>query len=135
MTATVFVSYRRGPAAGSAGRLYDAITARLGEDSVFMDVDDIEPGADFVEVISETLAGCRALVVVIDPDWLAAQDQYGRRRLDDPRDFVRLELEIALDNRVRSFRHSSTGPSCRDPTISPADQRGGRTERGPHQPA
>ena len=99
--AAVFVSYRRGAAAGSAGRLYDALVGRFDEASVFMDVDNIRPGDDFVEVLDQTLAACRAVVVVIDPEWLYTQDRHGRRRLDNPRDFVRLEVEHALRSGVR----------------------------------
>ena len=69
---------------------------RLGEDSVFMDVDSIQPGDDFVEILDRTLNTCRAILVVIDPFWISARDQAGRRRLDNPWDFVRIEIENAL---------------------------------------
>ena len=101
VTATVFLSYRRGSASGSAGRLYDTLTGRLGDDQVFMDVDSIRPGDDFVEILDRTLEACRAAVVVIDREWLDARDQQGRRRLDNPRDFVRLEVENALRHGLR----------------------------------
>jgi TIR domain/Polyketide cyclase / dehydrase and lipid transport len=101
MTAAVFLSYRRGSASGSTGRLYDAMIARLGESSVFMDIDNIQPGDDFVEVLDRTLAACRAVVVVIDREWLDVRDRQGRRRLDNPRDFVRLEVENALRHGLR----------------------------------
>ncbi|WES64860.1 TIR domain-containing protein [Microbacter sp. GSS18] len=101
MTYSVFVSYRRSNASGAAGRIYDALTARFGEDAVFMDVDGIEPGADFEQVLDETLRDCRAVVVVIDPHWTDVVDADGARRLDDPDDFVRLEVESALKRDVK----------------------------------
>jgi len=87
---TVFVSYRREDSAGHAGRLYDALVARFGERSVFMDV-ELAPGIDFVDRITEAVGACDVLVVVIGPRWAAAPS-----RLDDPSDFVRLEVETAL---------------------------------------
>jgi ketosteroid isomerase-like protein len=87
---TVFVSYRREDSAGHAGRLYDALVARFGERSVFMDV-ELAPGIDFVDRITEAVGACDVLVVVIGPRWAAAPS-----RLDDPGDYVRLEVETAL---------------------------------------
>jgi hypothetical protein len=68
---------------------------------VFIDVDTIEPGVDFTEAISHAVAACQLLVAVIGPKWLTATDQLGRRRLDDPDDLVRLEIEAALARDVR----------------------------------
>src|ERR1051325_2035694 len=97
---SVFISYRRTDAPGHAGRLYDRLVDRLGEASVFKDLDSMEPGADFVEIIEETIARCDALIAVIGRDWLApARD--GSRRLDDPEDWVRLEIANALARRIR----------------------------------
>lgn len=92
---TVFISYRREDSAGHAGRLYDALAARFGEDSVFMDV-ALGPGIDFVERITTVVGGCRSLLVVIGPDWAAPAPAGGSSRLHDPDDFVRLEVETAL---------------------------------------
>ena len=64
--------------------------AHFGADRVFMDVQGIEPGVDFVEAIERALVSCEILIVLIGKDWLAT-DAAGRRRLDDPADFVRLE--------------------------------------------
>src|SRR5690242_201262 len=66
-----------------------------------MDVDSIEPGADFVAAIEQALSRCEVLLVVIGPHWLAAADATGRRRIDDPRDFVRLEVALALHRGIR----------------------------------
>jgi hypothetical protein len=92
----VFISYRRGDAASPAGRLFDRLVDRFGAGRVFEDVDSIEPGDDFAEVITATVESCAVLLAVIGPRWLAAAGQDGRRRLDDPADIVRLEIEAAL---------------------------------------
>jgi len=97
----VFVSYRRGDAAGAAGRLFDRLEAALGRERVFMDVDSIEPGVDFVEVLDRYLAECDVVIAVIGPNWLRAIDTQGRRRLDDEADFVRLEIASALARGIR----------------------------------
>src|SRR5207253_8227229 len=92
----IFVSYRRQETSHLAGRLYDRLADRFGEGQVFIDVDTIEPGVDFAEEITRAVAACQVLVAVIGPSWLIASDERGRRRLDDPNDFVRLEIESAL---------------------------------------
>ncbi|GEM_PF-2027952 len=92
----VFISYRRDDAEGQAGRLFDDLTRYFGEHSVFMDVAGIEPGRDFRRVIDEQVASCGVLLAVIGKNWLDAADESGRRRLEDPTDFVRLETASAL---------------------------------------
>ena len=96
----VFISYRRDDAPGYAGRLYDRLAAHFGADRVFMDVQGIEPGVDFVDAIERALSSCEILIVLIGKDWLAT-DVAGRRRLDDPADFVRLETATALARGIR----------------------------------
>jgi hypothetical protein len=91
----IFISYRRDDSRGFAGRLADALDAAFGNDFVFRDIDDIAPGADFIQAITSRLASVDVVLVVIGPDWLAARNDSGRR-LDDPADFVRLEIELAL---------------------------------------
>lgn len=93
--AKVFITYRREETAPHAGRLYDAMAARFGEDNVFMDV-DMAPGVDFVQRITEAVAGCQVLIVVMGPEWATVQDEQGTARLANPEDFVRLEVETAL---------------------------------------
>jgi hypothetical protein len=98
----VFISYRRQETSGLAGRLYERLAARLGDDQVFMDVDTIAPGLDFAEVIAEAVSTCEVLLAVIGPHWLTATDEDGqRRRLDDPDDIVRLEIAAALERNIR----------------------------------
>ena len=96
----IFISYRRDDAAGYAGRLYDRLATHFGAERVFMDVEGIEPGADFVEAIERAVGSCEALIVIIGDEWLAA-DGAGRRRLDDPTDFVRVETATALARGIR----------------------------------
>jgi hypothetical protein len=97
----IFISYRRGDGAGYAGRLFDRLTDHFGRDQVFMDVSDIEPGADFVEAIERAVGSCDVLVAVIGNQWLDCTDADGARRLDDPNDFVRLEIGRALTLKLR----------------------------------
>ena len=94
-TGKVFISYRRRETSGHAGRLYDRLAAHFGADRVFMDL-RMEPGVDFVKQIDEAVTSCEALLSLIGAQWLDMRDSHGRRRLDDPEDFARLEAEAAL---------------------------------------
>jgi hypothetical protein len=96
----VFISYRRRETAGHAGRLYDRLAEHFGDERVFMDL-RMEPGLDFVEQIDEAVTHCDALLSLIGAQWLDMRDAHGRRRLDDPNDFARLEVEAALARDVR----------------------------------
>jgi hypothetical protein len=97
----VFISYRRQDEPNFAGRLYDRLVARFGRTNVFMDVDTIELGLDFAEVIDQSLSRCRIMVVVIGKDWLKVTDEEGESRLSNPDDYVRMEIEKALKSRTR----------------------------------
>jgi TonB family protein len=92
----IFVSYRRSDSQGEAGRLFDDLVKHFGEDTVFMDVAGIEAGRDFRKAIEEGVTKCGVLLVMIGPEWLDAKDERGRRRLQDPSDFVRIETASAL---------------------------------------
>jgi hypothetical protein len=94
--AVIFISYRRGDASGYAGRLRESLDRRLGAGQVFRDVDTIQPGQDFVEVIETRVGECRALLALIGQEWLAAADAAGNRRLSLAGDFVTLEIASAL---------------------------------------
>jgi TIR domain-containing protein len=98
--ARIFISYRRRETAGHAGRLYDALVEHFGTERVFMDV-TMEPGVDFAETISAAVGSCGALVALIGEEWLTVTDAQGNRRIDDPTDVHRMELEAALDRGVR----------------------------------
>lgn len=97
----VFISYRRQDTSGIAGRLYDRLADWFGDAQVFMDVDNIELGVDFAGAITRAVGTCEVLLAVIGPGWVAATGKDGRRRLEDPDDVVRLEVEAALDRDVR----------------------------------
>lgn len=93
---SVFVSYRRKDSEGESGRLFDDLTSHFGSESVFMDVSAIEPGRDFRKAIDQSVTTCSVLLAIIGQEWLELKDATGRRRLEDPNDFVRLELASAL---------------------------------------
>ena len=97
----IFVSYRREETAYPAGWLYDRLTNRFSPGQVFKDVDSIQLGDDFVEVITSAVSSCDVLLALIGDEWLTISDSNGRRRIDDPNDFVRLEIEAALTRKVR----------------------------------
>ena len=96
----IFISYRRDETEFAAGWLFDRLIEHLGQGQVFKDVDSIELGDDFVEVITAAVARCDVLLVLIGDRWLTIAGE-GGRRLDDPDDFVRLEIEAALTRKVR----------------------------------
>ena len=97
----IFISYRREESAAQAGRLYDRLSDRFGEDRVFMDVDSIAIGTDFTRAVIRAVSGCNILLALIGRDWPAITDSTGRRRIDDPDDFVRVEIETALQRDIR----------------------------------
>src|SRR5688572_25051088 len=94
--AGTFISYRREDAAGYAGRLRESLERRLGAARVFRDVDTLRPGQDFVQAIESRLSDCVVMLAVIGREWATARDLAGSRRLDEPFDFVRLEIAAAL---------------------------------------
>ncbi len=97
----IFISYRRNDSATSAGRIYDRLEGHFGQGQVFMDVDTIQPGLDFVEVVQEAVGASDALIAVIGREWLGASDESGRRRLKNPEDLVRLEVATASARNIR----------------------------------
>ena len=102
MVGRVFLNYRRGDDAGTVGRLFDRLEHMLGRDAIFMDVEgQIKPGDDFVDVLRAQVAECDVLLAVIGPRWLTIADEKGRRRLDNPDDWVRVEIVSALEAGAR----------------------------------
>ncbi len=97
----IFISYRREDSIAHTGRLYDRLVVRFGAERVFMDIDTLDFGVDFVDAIQQTVASCDVLIAVIGRQWLDSKDDTGRRRLDNPEDFVRVEIEAALERDVR----------------------------------
>jgi DNA-binding transcriptional regulator of glucitol operon len=95
----ILISYRRDDSPGTAGRIFDRLVERYGRDRVFMDIDNMPFGVDFEEHLREVLNGCGVLLAIIGPDWI------GRRRGKPPRikdehDWVRLEVETALNRQI-----------------------------------
>jgi hypothetical protein len=97
----IFISYRRQETAWPAGRLYDVLVEHFPAEQVFKDVDSIEPGEDFVERITAAVSSCDVLLALIGRQWLTITDETGQRRLDNPGDYVRLEIETALTRNIR----------------------------------
>lgn len=95
-TGNLFISYRRSDARGIAGRLSDTLGVYFGDDRVFRDIESIEGGADFGNVIEESLQTADAVIVLIGPDWLTLKDENGQRRIDDPEDWVVEEIAVAM---------------------------------------
>jgi formylglycine-generating enzyme required for sulfatase activity len=92
----IFISYRRDDTSDVAGRIDDRLVAQFGRDNVFKDVDSIVVGSDFPSVLRQKIAECAVVLVVIGRQWLHLRDDRGQRRLDNPADFVRIEIETAL---------------------------------------
>jgi hypothetical protein len=97
----IFISYRRTDSEGHTGRLFDELERRFGKQQLFRDLDTIPLGVDFTAAIGEAVSSCAVLIAVIGRDWLKLKDSAGRRRLDDPNDFVRIEISAALERDIR----------------------------------
>jgi hypothetical protein len=95
----IFISYRRTDSEGITGRIYDHLCARFGASRVFMDVESILPGLDFREVLKSAVARCDILLAIIGREWLPAERE-GSRRLANPDDYVRIEIETALERNI-----------------------------------
>jgi formylglycine-generating enzyme required for sulfatase activity len=100
MAGKIFVNYRRGDDEAFAGRLFDSLREAFKPEQLFMDVDGISPGLDFVRVLEEQVTRSDVVLVVIGKGWIEARDAIGRR-LDDPKDFVRIEIATALNQDKR----------------------------------
>ncbi len=101
MTGKIFINYRRDDSIGMAGRLHDRLAQTFGRDKLFMDVDHIPVGEDFVTHLNNQVAACDVVLVVIGPSWLRAKDKAGQRRLQQSDDFVAIEIAAALARNIR----------------------------------
>jgi TIR domain len=97
---SIFISYRRDDSEGEAGRLADDLAHRFREESVFMDVNAIQPGRDFRKAIDESIHKCSVLLAILGPGWLESKNGAGQKRLEDENDFVRLEIASALQRDI-----------------------------------
>src|SRR5262249_6480318 len=96
VASSLFISYRRHDSAGYSGRVHDRLQREFGHNLLFMDVDSIPLGTNFIKVLGEEVAKCDTLLAVIGPGWLDARDVNGHRRLGNPDDPVRIEIGTAL---------------------------------------
>lgn len=96
----IFISYRREDSIAYAGRLSDLLIERFGEDRIFMGIDTMKVGLDFVEQNENAVQSCDVLIAVIGKTWVNIQDEEGKRRLDNPEDLVRVEIPAALERNI-----------------------------------
>jgi hypothetical protein len=99
MNGQIFISYRRDDTHGVTGRIYDRLLNSFERDQIFMDVDTISPGEDFVEAIEKAVSKCDIELVVIGKNWVTISRK-GQRMLDNPLDFVRTEIRTALKRKI-----------------------------------
>lgn len=100
MQKRIFLSYRRDDSAGESGRIRDRLVGEFGDDCLFMDVDGIPFGVDFIKRLNDEVASCDVLLAVIGRQWIDIRDADGQRRLDKPDDFVRVEISAALQRDI-----------------------------------
>jgi len=94
--ASIFLCYRRGDSDDVTGRIYDRLTEAFNQERVFKDVDSIPFGVDFRKHLDDMVSKCDVLLAIIGPEWLASSNAAGTPRIEDERDFVRIEIESAL---------------------------------------
>jgi formylglycine-generating enzyme required for sulfatase activity len=120
----IFVSYRRQAALVHARAVFERLSREFGPDQVFIDLEGIDVGVDFVELIEQQLRGCRVLLALIDPEWATAADSKGRRRLELPNDYVRIEVATALRRRIRVVPILIDGAEMPEEEALPDDLKG-----------
>lgn len=101
MRGKIFISCRSEDASYPAGRLYDHLVAHFPQNQIFMDVDSLDLAVDFVKAVQESVGACEVLITVIGKHWLSSADEQGRPRLDNPEDFVRLEIGTVPKRDIR----------------------------------
>jgi TIR domain len=116
----IFVNYRREDTAYPAGWLFDRLVDHFGDGQIFKDVDSIELGDDFVQRITSAVGSSAVVLAVIGKRWLTVTGEQGQRRLDDPEDFVRLEIEAAFARGVRVIPVLVDGAQMPDKADLPA---------------
>jgi hypothetical protein len=96
----ILISYRREDSADVSGRIYDRLIQQFGQGAVFKDVDSIPFGVDFRIYLDAQVAKCEVFLAVIGRDWVKKRGSKSKSRLDDPADFVRIEIESALKRQI-----------------------------------
>jgi tetratricopeptide (TPR) repeat protein len=97
----IFINYRRDHSISTAGRLQDRLALTFGRKNLFMDVDHVPAGVDFVDYLHSQVSKCDVFLAVIGPNWVDAKDDSGRRRFDNPNDYVAVEIAAALARNIR----------------------------------
>ena len=97
----IFISYRVSDTAGETGRLVDSLKQYFYEDQIFVDIDKIEPGVDFTEAIAKSLESCDVMLAIIGPGWQGINTAGNPSRINNPNDWVRLEISTALKRNIR----------------------------------
>ncbi len=121
MSGLIFISYRREESRWSARSLYDRLSASFGPKQIFMDIDAIALGEDFIKAIERTVSECDVLIAIIGANWLTSKDDQGDRRLNNPEDFVRMEIATALSRDIRVIPVLVDGALMPRPTELPDD--------------
>lgn len=98
MPSSVFISYRRDDAGAEAINLSSAVRGLLGDEAVFMDTKSLGGGDKWPDVLQNAVRVASTILVIMGPDWVRIADQWGRRRIDQDDDWVRLELITALED-------------------------------------
>ena len=135
-TRTLFLCYRREDTQDAAGRLHDRLVDAYGSDHVFMDIDSVPLGMDFVNHVTEQISSCSGVIVMVGRHWLTVTDTRGRRRLDLDDDLVRAEIAAALERNIPVIPvlvQDATVPAADDlpPNIKPLSRRNGINLTGP----
>src|SRR2546430_4177437 len=116
----IAISYRREDSLPIAGRLYDRLQAEFGRGNLFMDFDCIPPGADFRQHIKQMIERSKLVIAIIGPHWLGEQPD-ASRRIDNPADFVRLEIAYALEGGIPVIPLLINTTQMPKPEMLPAD--------------
>ena len=100
-TSKIFINYRREDTSGYSGRIFDSLSNEFGEDNIFIDVTKINTGTDYTEVITQALDKCNYCLILIGNTWLTCKDSAGNYRIDNPEDFVRKEIKLAIARKIK----------------------------------
>ncbi len=120
MSKSIFISYRVQDTSGETGRLVDTLKRYYKSDQLFIDIEKIEPGLDFTQVINKYLEKCEVVLMVIGPDWIG-KDKLGNPRIVKDDDWVRIEISTALKRNVRIIPILVDGANLPDITQLPED--------------
>ncbi len=96
----IFLSYRRSDSANVTGRIYDSLLRDFDKKQIFKDVDSIPLGVDFRKHLNQKVGECNVLIAVIGNQWIEPNTPKGQKRIDDKKDFVRVEIEAALERNI-----------------------------------